>query len=74
MEIRIRIMHYSPNIEQTAEDTVIVGRDCSFERIRRITGYLAGTLDRFNNAKRAEERDRLKHGMDRRARVMNGGK
>ena len=34
-----------------------------FERIRRITGYLVGTLDRFNNAKRAEERDRVKHGM-----------
>lgn len=34
-----------------------------FERIRRITGYLVGTLDRFNNAKRAEERDRVKHGI-----------
>ena len=33
----------------------------SFERIRRITGYLVGTLDRFNNAKRAEVRDRYKH-------------
>lgn len=33
----------------------------SFERIRRITGYLVGTLDRFNNAKRAEVRDRVKH-------------
>ena len=33
----------------------------AFERIRRITGYLVGTLDRFNNAKRAEERDRVKH-------------
>ena len=32
-----------------------------FERIRRITGYLVGTLDRFNNAKRAEEKDRVKH-------------
>ena len=32
-----------------------------FQRIRRITGYLVGTLDRFNNAKRAEEHDRLKH-------------
>ena len=32
-----------------------------FERIRRITGYLVGTLDQFNNAKRAEERDRVKH-------------
>ena len=35
-----------------------------FQRIRRITGYLVGTLDRFNNAKRAEEHDRVKHGMD----------
>ncbi len=33
----------------------------SFERIRRITGYLVGTLDRFNDAKRAEEADRVKH-------------
>ena len=40
-----------------------VGKDVSFERIRRITGYLVGTLDRFNNAKRAEERDRVKHGI-----------
>ncbi len=32
-----------------------------FERIRRITGYLVGTLDKFNNAKRAEEHDRVKH-------------
>ena len=35
-----------------------------FHRIRRITGYLVGTLDRFNNAKRAEERDRVKHGIE----------
>ena len=34
-----------------------------FSRIRRITGYLVGTLDRFNNAKRAEEHDRVKHGV-----------
>lgn len=34
-----------------------------FERIRRITGYLVGTTDRWNNAKRAEEKDRVKHGM-----------
>ena len=32
-----------------------------FERIRRITGYLVGTLDRFNDAKRSEEHDRVKH-------------
>ena len=36
-----------------------------FERIRRITGYLVGTLDRFNNAKRAEEHDRVKHQIER---------
>ena len=32
-----------------------------FERIRRITGYLVGTIDRWNNAKQAEERERVKH-------------
>lgn len=32
-----------------------------FERIRRITGYLVGSINRWNNAKRAEERDRVKH-------------
>ena len=32
-----------------------------FERIRRITGYLVGTIDRWNNAKKAEERQRVKH-------------
>lgn len=35
-----------------------------FERIRRITGYLVGTLDKWNDAKRAEERDRVKHEVD----------
>lgn len=35
--------------------------DYGFERIRRITGYLVGTLDRFNNAKQAEESERVKH-------------
>lgn len=33
-----------------------------FERIRRITGYLVGTTKKWNNGKRAEERDRVKHG------------
>ena len=37
--------------------------DVPFQRIRRITGYLVGTLDRFNDAKRAEVRDRVKHGL-----------
>lgn len=39
----------------------MIGYGIKFERIRRITGYLVGTLDRFNNAKRAEEHDRVKH-------------
>ncbi|RGC57894.1 hypothetical protein DXA92_07340 [Agathobaculum butyriciproducens] len=39
----------------------VVGEGVGFERIRRITGYLVGTLDRFNNGKRAEEHDRVKH-------------
>ena len=43
-----------------AEDGTI-GNGVSFQRIRRVTGYLVGSLDRFNNGKRAEERDRVKH-------------
>ncbi|MDD6279700.1 MAG: anaerobic ribonucleoside-triphosphate reductase, partial [Oscillospiraceae bacterium] len=35
--------------------------DIPFDRIRRITGYLVGTIDRFNNAKRSEVNDRVKH-------------
>lgn len=43
----------------------MVGRGVGFERIRRITGYLVGSLNRFNNAKRAEEKDRVKHDLRR---------
>ena len=39
----------------------MVGEGVGFERIIRITGYLVGTVDRFNNAKRAEVEDRVKH-------------
>ena len=39
----------------------VVGEGVKFERIRRITGYLVGTLDRFNNAKKAEVEDRVCH-------------
>lgn len=42
----------------------MVGEGVNFERIRRITGYLVGTVDRFNNGKKAEERDRVKHGTE----------
>ncbi len=50
--------------EKTVKNhTVLVGEGLGFERIRRITGYLVGTTDRWNNAKRAEERDRVKHSL-----------
>ena len=45
------------DIDYTIEPT-------KFERIRRITGYLVGTTDRFNDAKRAEEQDRVKHSLN----------
>ena len=44
-----------------SEKDIMIGEGVKFERIRRITGYPVGTLDRFNNAKRAEEADRVKH-------------
>lgn len=44
------------------EGKKMVGEGVRFQRIRRIIGYLVGTLDRFNNAKRNEEHDRVKHG------------
>ena len=40
-----------------------LGEGVGFERIRRITGYLVGTMDKWNDAKRAEERDRVKHSL-----------
>lgn len=39
----------------------LIGEGVKFERIRRVTGYLVGTLDRFNDAKKAEVMDRVKH-------------
>ena len=40
-----------------------LGKSVKFERIRRITGYLTGSLDKWNNAKRAEESERVKHNL-----------
>ena len=42
-----------------------MGQGVGFERIRRITGYLVGTMDKWNDAKRAEERDRVKHSLNK---------
>ena len=44
-----------------------LGQGVGFARIRRITGYLVGTMDKWTAAKRAEERDRVKHGMGKNA-------
>lgn len=54
------LMHFRN--EEVKSDKKVVGEGVSFERTRRITGYLVGTLDRFNNAKRSEEKERVKHG------------
>ena len=52
---------------QIKNDQERMGQGVGFERIRRITGYLVGTMDKWNDAKRAEERDRVKHGMNKNA-------
>lgn len=49
--------------QKVVEKDTMIGENVGFDRIRRITGYLVGTTERFNNAKRAEERDRVKHGI-----------
>ena len=56
---------FCPKCGRSEED----GR-AKFERIRRITGYLVGTLDHFNDAKYAEVRDRVKHSLGTGAGVM----
>ena len=47
----------------------MVGQGVGFERIRRITGYLVGTLDRFNDAKRAEVGERVKYTVSREVKL-----
>lgn len=56
------MIEVAPKLPQTVRNGIVyVGEGVTFERVRRITGYLVGTVDRFNNAKKAELRDRLKH-------------
>lgn len=50
------------DVELDGEFVNLRYRVVPFDRIRRITGYLVGTLESFNDAKRAEERDRVRHG------------
>lgn len=49
------------NLDGDFADLTYHFNNVPFERIRRITGYLVGTLDRFNDGKRSEEHDRVKH-------------
>lgn len=56
------ICGYNGIIDNTCPRCGRAEDEVKFERIRRITGYLVGTLDRFNNAKAAEVRARVKHG------------
>lgn len=48
-------------MDKEVKNKKVVGEGVKFDRIRRITGYLVGTLDRFNNAKKAEVNDRVTH-------------
>lgn len=52
---------FYPSERDHMKEEEMIGSGKKFERIRRITGYLVGTTDRFNDAKRAEEHDRVKH-------------
>ncbi len=51
------------NIDNNFVDLKFYFRPVKFERIRRITGYLVGTTDRFNDAKKAEVQQRVKHSL-----------
>jgi anaerobic ribonucleoside-triphosphate reductase len=54
-------MEVCMNISKVKNENGMVGEGVKFERIRRITGYLVGTLDRFGDAKKSEVKERVKH-------------
>lgn len=56
--LREMALHFDGDYVDISYGTVVMP---AFDRIRRITGYLVGTLDRFNDGKRAEEAERVKH-------------
>ncbi len=57
------IMGVDINLDNDFVDLKFYFSPVKFERIRRITGYLVGTTDRFNNAKKAEVNERVKHSL-----------
>lgn len=62
-QLTAHTLHMIMNPNQAALEEK-VGEGVPFERIRRVTGYLSGDIRRFNNAKRAEVKDRVKHTME----------
>ena len=58
-----RLIKVSISLRKDGEVDIDWKAERKFERIRRITGYLVGTVDRWNNGKRAELADRVKHGL-----------
>lgn len=58
--LEVRVMNKNDEIEMSER---LRGKDVGFERVRRITGYLVGGMERWGTSKRAEEHDRVKHGV-----------
>ena len=61
VEGKLRTLAVAPDKERDMVTLSYAADNVRFERIRRITGYLVGTIDRWNKAKKAEEQDRVKH-------------
>ena len=55
------LMQPEPSKAETKSKPKLIGEGVKFQRVRRITGYRVGTMERWNDAKLAEERDRVKH-------------
>lgn len=60
-EIQNGVLEISTDGDYVNLDLSESGTAKPFERVRRITGYLVGTLDKFNDAKRSEVEERVKH-------------
>lgn len=56
-----KLIKLDVNVDDEFADLSYEFEKVPFERIRRITGYLVGTMDHWNDGKAAEERDRVKH-------------
>lgn len=59
-------VEYEPSVNNTEKIDTTYGEGVGFQRLRRITGYLVGDVSRWNNGKKAELQDRVKHDKDSR--------